>query len=62
MATGSGVLAQEWVLGRRKGVTLFIVGDEGRGKLRARGLPDEPASRRRLGSQRKASGRRRRTQ
>jgi predicted ATP-grasp superfamily ATP-dependent carboligase len=28
MAAGSGVLAQEWVPGRREGVTLFIVGDE----------------------------------
>ena len=25
---GAGVLAQEWVPGRREGVTLFIVGDE----------------------------------
>lgn len=28
MAAGSGVLAQEWVPGRREGVTLFIVGDD----------------------------------
>jgi predicted ATP-grasp superfamily ATP-dependent carboligase len=28
MAAGAGVLAQEWVPGRREGVTLFIVGDE----------------------------------
>lgn len=28
MATGSGVLAQEWVPGRREGVTLFIMGDK----------------------------------
>jgi predicted ATP-grasp superfamily ATP-dependent carboligase len=28
LAAGAGVLAQEWVPGRREGVTLFIVGDE----------------------------------